>query len=191
MRLVIYDRTCAPGLSTAWAAGSVLYRGLGRIDAARGVASWDEALAWIGAQREPIEELQYWGHGKWGCALVDRDVLDAGALERLAPLRERLAPDALVWFRTCETFGARAGSEFAARLADYLGARVAGHTFVISVQQSGLHGRVPGARADWSPDEGLAEGAPDAPRRAKPSRPWEPRTVTCFAGAVPPAWFAR
>jgi hypothetical protein len=200
VRVLVYDRTCTwrgGALSHAWAAGSRLYRTLGRIDAAHGVASWDEALVWLAARPELIAEVQYWGHGTWGGAWVDRDRLDASALAVEHPLhaplravRARLAPDALVWFRTCETFGAQRGIAFAEQLADFLGARVAGHTHVIGVHQSGLHGLVPGARADWSPDEGLAEGSPDDPRRARPSRPWAPRTVTCFTRAVPPTWFA-
>lgn len=200
MRLLVYDRTCVRTrghLSPVWAAGSALYRGLGRIDAARGVASWDEAFAWLAARPDPIDELQYWGHGKWGAAFVERDVLDAGALVAghphhagLAALRDRLAPGALVWFRTCETFGARPGIDFAERLADFLGARVAGHTFVIGFHQSGLHGLAPGIRADWSAEEGLAAGTADEPQRAKRSTPWAPRTITALARRVPAAWFA-
>jgi hypothetical protein len=201
MRVLVYDRTCVwrgGGLSHAWAAGAALYRRLGRIDEAHGVASWDEALAWLATRPEPIEEWQYWGHGKWGAVFVDRDALDATALvsgspqhAQLVAVRARLAPDALVWFRTCETFGARRGIALAEQLADFLGARVAGHTFVIGLHQSGLHGLAPGARADWSADEGLAAGTVDDPLGARPSWPWAPRTVTCFTGEVPPAWFAR
>ncbi len=178
-----------------WAAGSHLYRGLRRIDAAHGVDSWDATFAWLATLPEPITELQYWGHGRWGRALVDRDVLDASALTGarradLEALREHLAPDALVWFRTCETFGAQIGIAFAERLADFLGARVAGHTFVIGFHQSGLHGLAPGCRAHWSPSEGLLAGTPEDPQRARRSTPWAPRTITCLAGRVPDAWFA-
>ena len=200
MRALVYDRTCVRrvgGLSRVWAAGAALYRRLGRIDAVSGVASWDEALGWLAALPEPIRELQYWGHGKWGAALVGEDVLDARALAAgdprraaLEAVREHLAPDALVWFRTCETFGARRGIDLAERLADFLGARVAGHTFVIHHYQSGLHGLAPGCRADWSADEGLAAGTPDEPRRARTSTPWAPRTITALMGRVPEAWFA-
>ena len=123
-------------------------------------------------------------------------MLDARSLGRghdhragLDAMRARLAPGALVWFRTCETFGAGAGIAFAERLAEALGARVAGHTHVIGFHQSGLHGLVPGARAGWAPDEGLEKGTPEAPIRARPSRPWAPRTITCLHGRVPPAWF--
>jgi len=201
MRVTVFDRTCVRTgghLSPIWAAGSALYRGLGRIDARCGAASWDEALVWLAARPAPITELQYWGHGTWGGARIADDCLDADALSpahRLrAPLeavRERLAPDALVWFRTCKTLGTRSGIDFAERLADFLGARVAGHTYVIGFHQSGLHGLAPGVRADWSADEGLAEGAVDAPVHAKSSRPWAPRTITCLHGEVPAAWFAR
>ncbi|MDB4960134.1 MAG: hypothetical protein JWP01_133 [Myxococcales bacterium] len=199
-RVIVYDRTCVRSrgrLSPIWAAGARMYRSLGRTDDIVGVASWSEAFAWLAGRRDPISEIQYWGHGNWGAARVGDDVLDARALmathpshRELEAVRERLAPDALLWFRTCETFGARAGRELAMRLADFLGARVAGHTYVIGFHQSGLHGLAPGTTPDWSPNEGLAEGTADAPRRAKSSRPWAARTITCLTGHVPAAWFA-
>jgi hypothetical protein len=195
MKLLVFDRT-ERLLSLAWKSGERLYRGLGRFDATRGVASWHEAFAWLATQ-PAIHELQYWGHGRWGRALVDDDVLDAAALQPghalhagLEALRERLVPDALIWFRTCETFGAHAGLDFAERLANWTGARVAGHTHVIGFHQSGLHGLAPGVRPDWSADEGLVAGTPEAPERARRSAPWRPRTVTCLAGQVPAAWFS-
>jgi hypothetical protein len=203
VRIVVYDRTCVhkPNpLTYAWRSGTWLYRALGRVDRVRGVASWDEALAWLAALDEPIDELQYWGHGKWGTALVDRDVIDerafavAGHRHRAAleAIRERMhGRNALVWFRTCETFGARRGLAFAERVADFFGARVAGHTYVIGFHQSGLHGLAPGMRATWSEREGLVEGTPEAPERAAWSRRREPNTITCLHGQVPVSWFAQ
>jgi hypothetical protein len=197
-RLLVYDRTCAApiGLGSAWTAGARLFRAVGRLDDAYGAASWGEALAWLAGADEPIAELQYWGHGKWGCAMIDGEPLDAAALSPahalhrgLEALRARLAPGALVWFRTCETFGARRGLDFAERLAGWLGARVDGHTYVIGFHQSGLHGLRPGERPGWAADHGLADGTADAPRRARRSRPWAPRTITCLARGVPAAWF--
>lgn len=193
MRLLVYDRT--DRLSPVWRSGSVLYRGLRRIDAAKGVASWDEAFAWL-ATHENIAEIQYWGHGKWGRGLVDRASFDAETLRgehaaAIEAIRERLAPDALWWFRTCETFGAHAGHDFAQRLADTLGARVAGHTYVIAFQQSGLHGLAPGMRPDWSVDEGLALGTADDPKKALWSKRSAPNTITALTGAIPADWFAR
>ena len=200
-RLLVYDRTCTGGpggvfgLSTAWSAGASLYRSLGRLDDTRGVASWEEALAWLGDREDPISEVQYWGHGHWGSALAGSEVLDARALANGHPLRRgldalraRLSPGALLWFRTCETFGAARGIDFARRLSDHLGARVAGHTFIIGFHQSGLHALAPGGVPDWSADEGLAEGSPEEPRRARWSSPFAPRTITCLAGRVPDGW---
>jgi hypothetical protein len=198
MRVVVFDRTCRKTrgrLSPIWSTGARLYRRLGRIDAIQGVASWDEALDWLASRPEPIGEIQYWGHGKWGSALVGDDTLDASAFDtrrdRLEAVRARLAPDPLIWFRTCETFGAKPGISFAELVADFFGARVAGHTYIIGFHQSGLHGLSPGARADWSPEEGLAEGTPDTPLRAKWSRPWRPRTITALNGSIPEHWITR
>src|SRR5688572_30009024 len=133
LRLMVYDRTCTKRygfyLSTAWRSGSVLYRALRRLDATFGATSWDEAFAWLAthARDRPIEEIQYWGHGKWGEILIADDRFGTKGLDhpRVAAVRERLTPDALVWLRTCEAFGARAGHDFAQHLADTLGVRVA------------------------------------------------------------------
>lgn len=196
MRVLVHDRTDG-ALSFAWKAGSALYRGLRRMDAARGVASWAEAFEWLASIDGPIDELQYWGHGKWGQVHVGDEILGARSLLRdhahrpgLDMLKEKLAPGALVWFRTCETLGALPGIAFAEQLADFLGTRVAGHTYIIGFHQSGLHGLEPGGRADWDPAEGLLEGTPEAPQRAKWSKPWAPHTITCLQGRVPGAWFA-
>lgn len=202
LRLMIYDATCtgrriAPGLSHAWWIGGHLYRSLGRIDHARGASRWGEALRWaVDVEDErPIGEVQLWMHGRWGRALLERDSLDLASLgpghphrALLSALRERLSPPSVVWFRTCETFGAAAGQRFARMLADFLGCRVAGHTHVISDWQSGLHSLRPGEAPRWSPDEGLLEGSADAPRRACWSAPWRPRTIHCLTGAVPEGW---
>ncbi len=112
----------------------------------------------------------------------------APSLDRL---RTRLLHDgrALVWFRTCETFGARAGQSFARALADRLGARVAGHTYVIGVLQSGLHGLLPGNAPHWDPNEGLARGTPDSPALAHSSSEGAPNTIHFMNGSFDPAWF--
>lgn len=200
LRCVIYDRTCRGrsglGLSTAWWAGSWLYRALGQAGPSFGAASWDEALDWLGSVSAPapIAEVQFWGHGKWGDARIGAELLDERALlresslaARLQRVRARLAPDALWWFRTCETFGALRGQRFARAFGDLMGCSGAGHTYVIAVWQSGLHALAPGTAADWDPSEGLAEGTPARPERALPSAPGAPNTITCFEGRIPDA----
>ncbi len=201
LRLMVYDRNCRgrkarPGLSHAWWAGAKLYRSLGRLDAYRGVDSWEEALEWLAEYREqePLAEVQYWGHGKWGSARVRDQHFDRSALEpghalhsRLAAVRDRLLPgdQGLWWFRTCETFGARPGQRFADELSDFFDSRVAGHTFIIGHVQSGLHSILPGQRPEWSENEGLREGSPDEPKEAYWSRWRAPNTITCLRGDVP------
>lgn len=200
LRLMIYDRTCTgprlrPGLSHAWSTGAVLYRRMQRLDATFGARTWGEALAWL-AQVEPtrrIAEVQFWGHGKWGRAMIDRQSFDASALQPghalhrdLAAVRERLSgPEALWWFRTCETFGARPGHDWARRLTDFLGCRAAGHTYIIGVWQSGLHSLRPGEAPTWSVEEGLKAGTTEDPKEAYWSRRREPNTIHCLSGQVP------
>lgn len=201
LRLMIYDRTCTgrrglPGLTHAWGAGAWLYRGLRRFDAWFGARTWDEALAFLAghAPGRPIASIQYWGHGKWGEAWVERERLDAASLRpdhphhgRLAAIRERLLPDvgSLWWFRTCETLGARPGQEFGRRFADFMGSRVAGHTYIIGPWQSGLHSLGPGEAPTWSEEEGLCAGTPESPKQAKWSQRGEPHTIHCLQGEVP------
>ncbi|MEM6993662.1 MAG: hypothetical protein AAF721_24325 [Myxococcota bacterium] len=201
LRLMVYDRTCRghwgrPGLSHAWWAGGLLYRALGRFDAVAPVSSWQEAWSWLGtvSPDRPIAEVQYWGHGKWGAARVDCDVFDIRALVKshayyrgLRGVRDRMrdVEDSLFWFRTCETLGASAGQAFARDLSDFLGARVAGHTFIIGHIQSGLHSLAPGQEANWSETEGLREGSPDDPQRAYWSGWRAPNTITCLRGSIP------
>jgi hypothetical protein len=198
LRLVLFDatqRTRKPrALGLSWQLGSSLYRGLGRIDAAYGARSFADAFHWLASYESarPIAELQYWGHGKWGRLFIDRECLDRGALSAnhalrpgLDALRERLAPGALLWFRTCETLGAQPGHDFASALGDFSGATVAGHTFVIGFFQSGLHALAPGATPHWSNTEGLARGTAEKPMLAHASGPQHPSTITCLSGEIP------
>ena len=193
LRLIIYDDTCrsrfGQGLSTIWSVGAKLYSGV-----ERGVHDWQKALRFLAQYpgSEPIDEVQFWMHGKWGQLYIGRNVVDRTALSpghALAPafaaVRERLSPQARFWFRTCETFGAERGHDFARAWTDYFGCPAAGHTYVIGFWQSGLHRLDPGMAPDWSASEGLLEGTPAAPRRAKPSSPGEPSTIHCFDGRFP------
>lgn len=198
LRLVIYDATQRARkprlLGYSWHYGTHLYRALGRVDAAYGATSFADAFAWLERMRpsEPISELQFWGHGKWGRIFIAAESLDRGWLRdghthhtALQSLRTRLAPDALLWFRTCETLGAQAGQDFASALGDATGARVAGHTYVIGYFQSGLHCLRPGTKPTWSGAEGLAAGSAAEPQRALDSSPDAPNTITCLTGQIP------
>ena len=198
LRLIVYDATQRQrqprALGWSWQYGTHLYRALGRVDAAHGAVSFADAFAWLAAHEpaQRISEVQFWGHGKWGRIFIDREALDRALLspghqhhKAFQAVRERLAPDALLWFRTCETLGARVGQDFAAALSDATGARVAGHTFVIGFFQSGLHCLRPGTAPNWAAEEGLAKGNAERPESALPSTPEAPNTITCLTGRIP------
>ena len=198
LKLVVFDATQLGrrpvGLGLSWRVGSGLYRVIGGVHGAFGARSWSEALDWLAQFRSErrIAEVQYWGHGKWGRAFIDAEPLDRSALKpshalhsHLCAVRERLTPEALIWFRTCETLGGTAGQSFASALAEFTGAAVAGHTFEIAFFQSGLRALRPGAAPHWSPAEGIARGVPSAPQRALPSHPREPNTITCLTTQLP------
>lgn len=196
LRLLIYDTTQAERpprlLGLAWRVGARLYEAQGSIDASFGARSFAEAFDFLASADRPVGEVQFWGHGKWGRALIERESFDRSALApahalypKLEAVRERLAPNALLWFRTCETFGARPGHDFARALADFTGARVAGHTYVIGYFQSGLHSLAPGETPTWSPTEGLLAGTSERPVRAFGSGPGKPNTITCFTERLP------
>jgi hypothetical protein len=201
LRLLIYDRTCRgrsflPGLSHAWGLGAAWLGLRGRVDASRGVSSWSEALDWI-AKHEPgrsIAEVQYWGHGRWGAPRIYGDSLREDSLLREHELCPQLdavqarmlqGDRGLWWFRTCESFGANMGVSFARAFADRVGCRAAGHTFIIGHFQSGLHSVLPGETPQWSPDEALVEGTPDAPKRAAWSTMRATNTITFLHNDLP------
>lgn len=212
LRLIIYDATqkrrpqlgsglrsrygalLDRGLGLSWQLGTSLYRGRHLVDGAHGAADFASALSWL-RSHEPsrqIGELQFWGHGKWGAIFIDREPLDRSVLQAghvhhraFQRFRERLTPNALIWFRSCETLGALAGHDLACALGDATGARIAGHTYVIGFFQSGLHCLKPGHRPSWSAQEGLALGTARDPKRALPSSPLAPNTITCLTGHIP------
>jgi hypothetical protein len=217
LRLVVYDRTdTAPvavpriardpdgtargtgGLSRWWRLGAAGHRIRGRARATTGASSWKEALGWAVAQAEargaPIDELQAWGHGGWGymgmgTSRLNSQALTGGLRAEVDALAEVLAPGALVWLRCCSAFGHH-GRHFAERLAERLRARVAGHTYIIGIWQSGTHSLAPGETPSWPAEEGveLSTGTPQTPRGARVSAPAEPRTVSFLRGGLPSGW---
>jgi hypothetical protein len=124
-----------------------------------------------------------------GATRLDRDALSRSSRLRdeLDGLRDVLTDDALVWLRCCSAFGAPAGRAFAPAIADRLRARVAGHTFVIGVWQSGTHSVGRGERATWNEDEGVERTREGSllPRNSTMSAP---RTIACLRMSLPRGW---
>lgn len=191
LRLMVYDRNSSAGrfLVTAWKVGGRAYAALGRLDDWYGAQSWAEALDWLSRHRapEPLAEVQFWGHGRWGEAMIGSTRLDRAMLEpdhpqhqALRAVRARLvAGTGLWWFRTCSTFGTAKGQAFAQAWTNFLGCRAAGHTFIIGLHQSGLHSLGPGETPAWPVDEGVKDDKPVW------SRPGAPNTISCFRGTIP------
>ncbi len=125
--------------------------------------------------------------------MVGGDVLDAAALHpdhalnpMLCRIRDNLSgPEALWWWRTCETYGALSGQRFAEQWSSFLGCRSAGHTHIIGVWQSGLRGIRPNQKAWWGPEEGLASGTPARPTQARLSSMRAPDTISFLSGTIP------
>ena len=86
LRLIVYDATQRQrrprALGFSWQYGTHLYRALGRVDGAHGAHGFDDALIWLSQHQpsEPISEVQFWGHGKWGRIFIANEVLDRGVL---------------------------------------------------------------------------------------------------------------
>lgn len=203
LRVMLYDDTCRRsslglGLTHSWIVGGELYKWRRKLDLCQGASSWEEGLAWLAtvAKDNRIAEIQFWGHGKWGMAMINRAPMDISALEVNHPLNPYLlqiraaliGPNARWWFRTCETIGAHSGQAFARAWADFFGCKISGHTHIIGPWQSGLYTLNPGQTPDWDPEAGILEGDADDPRVAVWSKHSEPRTISCLRADVPAQW---
>jgi hypothetical protein len=185
------------GLTRFWKAGALIHRVVRYASATHGVTTWKEAFEWAVRESQvrgaPIAELQAWGHGGWGYMGMGSTRLDAEALKsaELAPsidaLSKAMDRSGLVWLRCCSAFGGE-GREFAPRLAERLGVRVAGHTFIIGVLQSGTHSLMPDERAGWSTAEGIERDPRSGLNCARLSSPGAPNTLSCFRLGLPRGW---
>lgn len=198
LRLMTYDASDwdfdQGGLLTrSWYAGAILYKLCRAIDLVKPAKSWAEALQWV-THIEPdkkIDMWQFWGHGLPGAAYINGEAIKSSIFDENHPLhsyliklRNRLHPKSTVWFRTCLTFNGKQGKEFAKLLSNFLGCRVAAHTFLIGPFQSGLHTLVPGQEPCWPDNEGLDEKT----GKRHMSYPWHPNTISCLRGSIPKGW---
>jgi hypothetical protein len=162
MKLVIYDKTDIAGwVRWTWVIGAFLFKLFRRIDDYKGVETWGDAFDWLCSQKHPIKEIQFWGHGTWGSAIVgltrlQNVTMGMGLYEAdLVKLREKLSADSIFWLRSCGCFGDLRGQDFAVRLSKALGCIVVGHTYIIHFWHSGTRVLHPGKMPDWPLDEGV------------------------------------
>lgn len=180
------------GLSHSWAAGGRLYRLLRRVDAYRGFGVWYKALEWL-LTMDKITEIQYWGHGSPGNVWMNgealtKDVFTGPLAGLMTDLREKLAPGAVIWFRTCGTFCGQPGHQFASAWVRAMGCKIVGHTHVINFWHGGLHSLAPGQIAHWPMEEGVAKGSPLAPEKMAVSTCKTVNMVTCLHSRFPETW---
>lgn len=181
------------GLTHSWIAGGMLYRFFGQIDEYRGFLSWTDALLWLGStdRKNKIKEVQFWGHGTPGRSwMLEDGCLDANSPtsqqygDLLRILRERLTPDARLWFRNCSVFAGEPGHNFARKWTDFFQCRVSAHTHIINFWQAGLHTARPGIAPHWPVEEGRVDGV-DGREISKYS---SPNRITCLHNYFPAEW---
>lgn len=185
------------GLSSSWTVGGGLYKALRWVDVCKGFSDWGAALDWIAAL-EPgrqISQIQIWGHGSPGRSWMNGRALTAKSLTPghkynmvLRQIAERMTDDGVIWFRNCSVFAGQVGRDFGRTWANELDVRIAAHTHVIGVFQSGLHTIGPGEEPRWPADEGIAEGTPDHILKTRNSMPWSPNTVFMLSSGIPRNW---
>ena len=193
----LVDFNVPMGLTHSWFVGGRLYRRFGAIDTFKGFGHWHRALEWAATvhPRQKIDHIQYWGHGSPGKVwlageALTKDSFDGAYKDLLSAVRDRLTDDAIIWFRTCATFGADRGHAFARAAADFFDCRVVAHTHNIGMFHGGLHSLRPGQEPEWPRDEGIAYGTAETPKKMKMSGWWpsQPHTITCLGNKFPHDW---
>lgn len=186
------------GLTHSWFVGGRLYKRFGAIDTFQGFRQWHRALDWAATvhPEQKIDHIQFWGHGSPGKVWLNNEALSVDAFDGpykdlLKAVRDRLTDDAVIWFRTCSTFGADRGRRFARRWAECMGCRVVAHTHNIGFFHGGLRSLRPGQDPGWPREEGIAEGTAETPLKMKMTGLawWRyPNTITCLHNEFPDDW---
>ena len=163
-RVFVYDKTQG-WLTSSWWFGSLLRSMRPGKDIVLKVSSWDDMIAQLAAlPAGSVSRVEFWGHGisggvkcgtewAWGPTMQSKDPVRRIA-EVLAKVRHILAPDAVWWWRACNTFRGEAGRAFAKMCVTALGCRVAAFTRIIWWWQADLRIATPGADPDWDDSGG-------------------------------------
>lgn len=105
--------------------------------------------------RDVIKRVEFWGHGRPGAMTIGDEELTPGSFvpdhphySYLSMLRDRLADEAVISFRGCQTFAGKEGKDFACGAAGFFGS---------GVQVEG-QSRMIGFNLDWGGVVCLAAG---------------------------------
>lgn len=185
MRVTIYDKVAWPGfmqwcLKTSWLLGCVFQKLVGAVDDYYGASSFADAEAWL-KTKGPLTSIQYWGHGSPGVIWLAGEAVPTKAWVSLKTLLS--GPDAILWFRVCDSFQGASGQNFSRLLANNLNCTIAGHTRIIGLWQGGLYTRTPHSDPSWSVSEG---GEPSWLR--EDFKFWNKHTIFCLRTSIPKGW---
>jgi len=185
MRLILSDATRKKSLlDEGWMFGSLwswLWEGA---DGVLGAISWEEAIRWFISRGmvHKITEIEIWGHGSPGEVWINSERL-TDHLDDFYDIEPFLAPECLIWFRTCAAFHGETGIKFAKELVEHMNCRFAGHTYNIGFPfHSGLHSIKHGQEVSWDAKEGFGK------KGRKWSGMFEPNTIRTFSTTVPRGW---
>lgn len=196
--LMFYDSSDWAGkqLRFSWITGGKFYKLFRSVEHHDGFDNWIDALNWI-SEVEPnkkINSIQFWGHGSPGRVWINGDALSIRSLTYDSPhyyflkkIKERLATDSTIWFRSCNVFTGSDGKFFSIAFSQFMQSRIAGHTYIVGPWQSGLHTIKPGQRPSWNISEGLKKEE-DGKIKKLWSMPWEKNTIFCLTNKIPEGW---
>ncbi len=179
MRVLIYDAVETNlGLAAGWRIGSLFYK----FDEVIPATSWNQVFEKLLAIPGTIHEIQWWGHGNPGIAVLNGLALNQNNANW--PLLKNKLPtngSGLIWFRCCASFQGEKGKKFALDLANKLNCKVAGHTYNIGFPfHSGLHSVTPLKIPSWSNIEGLGIDG-----KTKSSSLFAPNTIYMWQDKLP------
>lgn len=196
--VMFYDASDWAGeqLRFSWIAGGHFYKMFRSLEETKGCMDWIDALKYLSSVQpeKKIDTIQFWGHGTPGRVWINNDFLSVRSLLASSPhraqllkLKERVTPETVIWFRSCNVFAGQEGHLFAIAFCQFMNCVIAGHTFIVGPWQSGLHTIRPGERPNWSKEEGLIKKEDGSVEKVW-SKPWSPNTVFCLTGKIPKGW---
>jgi len=183
-RIILYDTADTSAVSYTWALGTPFYKAIGACLEFYPVKCWAEATQKV-SMYTGLDEIQFWGHGSPGCALIGKEHLSANDNENFAQaVKQALKLEGALWFRTCASFAGDLGKEFAKSISSNSQRRCAGSTFKIGMFHSGIHSCLPNWDANWLSTEGID------PVTKKPTSSGlgKPNTILCLQISLPKSW---
>lgn len=183
-KLIIFDKSEGTLVGLSWKLGSRIFKS--HFTHTLAASSWQEVIDYFHRLPEGtrFNEVQFWGHGAPGKALVGGEPAGDAVWLSMRPYLHDLS---IVWLRVCSFAQGVRGSNAMCRVAGLLECRVIAHTHIIGnwASHSGTQGIRPGEVPQWAEADGVGDDG-----KFLTSAPWLPRTVAA-ARMDPPDWAFR